>query len=178
MRSAISPAAFSVKVTRTMRSGARSSSPSSRFNTSATMAVVFPVPAPASMTTLRRAGRASFATGAKEKDCWTVGAVIGGPHSRAADRFQWRTGALACPSTAHRDAPVGGQARAPVLHWIPTSHCSPPSLAALQQRARLFPAADGVALGGVVAGAAGVGDGTVLAAVHVVVIIIAGEGRE
>ena len=31
-------------------------------------------------------------------------------------RFLWRTGALACPSTAHRDVRSGGQARAPVFH--------------------------------------------------------------
>ena len=55
MRSAISPAAFSVNVIRTMRSGDSSSFDSSSSSTSATIAVVFPVPAPASMTTLRRA---------------------------------------------------------------------------------------------------------------------------
>src|SRR5579859_5746950 len=52
-RSAISPAAFSVNVTRTMRSGSRFSSVSSSRKTSATIAVVLPVPAPASMTRFR-----------------------------------------------------------------------------------------------------------------------------
>ena len=73
MRSAISPAAFSVKVTRTMRSGASSSFPSSSFSTSATMAVVFPVPAPASITTFRRNGAADLAAvGKRNICCWGV----------------------------------------------------------------------------------------------------------
>ena len=57
MRSAISPAAFSVNVISTMRSGERFSSASISFSTSPTIAVVLPVPAPASMTRLRRARR-------------------------------------------------------------------------------------------------------------------------
>ena len=59
-----------------MRSGVTSSGPRSSFNTSATMAVVLPVPAPASMTLLRRGAALRFSTPLNENACCSAVTAI------------------------------------------------------------------------------------------------------